>query len=155
MTAGLQADISSLRPILCADNHELNRRVSHLTGARISCRLPPPYTRHSSPSPGCERHLLVSAGRLITDRSWWFRRQKHFVGHKEIDSAAFFGEVKRCGLRHSDFFICELINRADRINSSSLSSPVIIVSTPFYPVLAFHTPGVPLDPEDISSLCPN
>jgi len=36
-----------------------------------------------------------------------------------------------------------------------LSSSVIIVATPFFPVLAFHNPGILSDPEDISSLCPN
>ena len=58
---------------------------------------------------------------------------------------------------HSGFFISQVLNSSIEqiVNSLSLSSSVIIVSTPFFPVFAFHTPGIPLDPEDISSICPN
>jgi len=59
---------------------------------------------------------------------------------------AFFRKAKRRGVRHSDFFSSQLIDRAD------LSS-VIVAS--FFPVLAFHTPGISLNVQDISSLCPN
>jgi len=152
MTAGLQADISSLRPILCADNHELNRRVSHLTGARISCTS----TLHTA-------FLAISWVRSASISECWLSNHRSilldlpseaFCGSQRIDSAAFFGEVKRCGLCHSVFFICELINRADR-QLFELIQPSHHCLNPLLPSYRFPCSRIPLDPEDISSLFPN
>jgi len=55
---------------------------------------------------------------------------------------------------HSHLFISQLIDRADRklfkliqLNRHCLN--------PYFSVLAFQTPGIPLDPVDISSFCSN
>jgi len=48
---------------------------------------------------------------------------------------------------HSDFSISQLVGRAYRKLFNLIQ---LIVSTPFFPVLAFHTPGIPLDPGDIN-----
>ena len=55
---------------------------------------------------------------------------------------AFFRKAKRRCLCHSNFLISELIDRADR-KRMKLIQP-IIVSNPFFPFLAFHTPGISL-----------
>jgi len=54
------------------------------------------------------------------------------------------------GLCHSDFFISQLIDRADRKLFQLIQLSHHCLTTPFFPVLAFPTPGIPLDPERTS-----
>jgi len=57
--------------------------------------------------------------------------------------------------RHSDFFLSLNSSTEQIANSSNKFTSVIIVLTLFFEALAFLIPGIYLDPEDISSACPN